>query len=189
MLPPIHVKDIIEDHDGNIWFASQDQGVFRYNARLPNKQGKAIKNITAKEGLGDNYVGGIAQDKAGNFWFTMKDGICRYNANPNDSIGQGETFTDFTYKDGIGGREIWGLLIEESGIIWITARGYTTRFDPTIPTTNPNAFTVFTESDGINCCVQSMYQDQSGRMWWGTGQGLHRFDGTSFYQVKQDGPW
>jgi ligand-binding sensor domain-containing protein len=34
-----------------------------------------------------------------------------------------------------------------------------------------------------------MYQDKSGNMWWGTGQGLYRFDGKQFYQVKQKGPW
>ena len=31
LLPAIHVKDIIEDRDGNLWFASKDMGVFRYN--------------------------------------------------------------------------------------------------------------------------------------------------------------
>ncbi len=34
-----------------------------------------------------------------------------------------------------------------------------------------------------------MYQDRSGNMWWGAGQGLYRFDGNRFYQVKQNGPW
>jgi ligand-binding sensor domain-containing protein len=60
LLAPIKVKDIMEDKTGNIWFASQDNGVFRYD-------GKAIKNITEKEGLGDNYAGGMIQDKTGNF--------------------------------------------------------------------------------------------------------------------------
>lgn len=173
LLPPINVKDIMEDNNGNIWFASQDKGVFRYD-------GKKVYNITEKEGLSDNYAGGMAQDKAGDFWFTMKDGICRYD---------GKTFTNFTTKDGIGGSEIWGIFIEQSGIIWITARGSTTRFDPSVPISNPKAFTVFTVEDGLNCCVQSMYQDRSGNMWWGTGQGLYRFDGKRFYQVKQNGPW
>ena len=54
---------------------------------------------------------------------------------------------------------------------------------------DPQAFTVFTKEDGLNCCVQSMYQDRSGNMWWGTGQGLYRFDGKGFYQVQQNGPW
>lgn len=180
LLPPINVKDIMEDKDGNIWFASQSKGVFRYDARLPDGQGKAIKNITAKDGLGDNYAGGIAQDKMGNLWFTMKNGICRYD---------GTSFTSFTSEDGLGGRQIWGLYIEESGIIWITARGSTTRYDPSIPSSDPKAFTVFTQEDGLNCCVQSMYQDRSGRMWWGAGSGLFRFDGKRFYKVRQSGPW
>ena len=148
LLPPISIKDIMEDNMGNIWFASQDKGVFRYD-------GKAVKNITGKDGLGNNYAGGMAQDKTGNFWFTMKNGICRYDGN---------TFTEFTNKDGLGGTEIWGIYIEQSGIIWITARGSTTRFDPSIPISNPKAFTVFTVADGLNCCVQSMYQDRSGNM-------------------------
>lgn len=173
LLPPVNVKDIMEDKAGNIWFASQDNGVFRYD-------GKAIKNITEKEALGDNYAGGMAQDKTGNYWFTMKGGICRYD---------GKTFTSFTSKDGIGGSEIWGIYIEESGIIWITARGSTTRYDPSILVSKPAAFTVYTPEDGINCCVQSMYQDRSGNMWWGAGSGLHRFDGQGFYKVKQTGPW
>jgi ligand-binding sensor domain-containing protein len=172
-LSTINVAGILEDKSGNIWFASAQNGVYRYD-------GKTITPIAEKEGLGENYAGGIAQDKAGNMWFTMNTGICKYD---------GKTFTEYTAKDGLGGTEFWGLYIEESGIIWVTARGSTTRFDPSVPLTDPKAFTVFTPADGINCCVQSMYQDKSGRMWWGAGSGLYRFNGDRFYQVKQNGPW
>lgn len=180
-LPPINVAGIMEDKSGNIWFASFENGVFRYNpSALLISGGKTITNIAEKEGLGENYAGGIAEDKAGNMWFTMKNGICKYD---------GKTFTEYTHKDGLGGTEFWGIYIEQSGIIWVTARGSTTRFDPSIDISNPQAFTVFTVKDGINCCVQSMCQDRSGNMLWGTGQGLYRFDGKRFYQVKQNGPW
>ncbi len=181
LLPPVSVKGIMEDKIGNIWFASQAKGVFRYDPSASLRTGsKAIQHISDKKGLGDNYAGGIAEDKMGNIWFTMNKGICRYD---------GETFTAFTSQDGIGGSEIWGIYIEESGIIWITARGSTTRFDPAVPLSDPKAFTVFTIEDGLNCCVQSMYQDRAGNMWWGAGAGLYRFDGKRFYQVKQEGPW
>lgn len=178
LIPPVNIKDIMEDNAGNIWFASQDNGVFRYDSRLSDGQEKAIINLTEKEGLGDNYAGGMIQDITGNYWFTMKGGICRYD---------GKTYTEFTTKDGLGGGEIWGICLEKPGIIWITARGSTTRYDPDLP--NSKAFTVFTVEDGLNCCVQTMYQDRSGNMWWGTGQGIYRFDGKRFYQVKQNGPW
>jgi ligand-binding sensor domain-containing protein len=173
LLGAINIAGMMEDKAGNIWFASSDKGVFRYD-------GKTMVQYNDIEGLGENYAGGIAQDPSGNMWFTMKNGICKFDGN---------TFTAYTPKDGLGGTEFWGIIIEQSGIIWVTARGSTTRFDPSIPLPNPKAFTVFTPADGINCCVQSMYQDKSGNMWWGAGSGLFRFNGTQFYQVKQQGPW
>ena len=180
-LPPINVAGIMEDNSGNIWFASSENGVFRYN-------GKTITHIAEKEGFGNNYAGGMAQDKAGNMWFVTKNGICKYD--PSAPLrASGKTLSEYTPQDGLGGTEFWGIYIEQSGIIWVTARGSTTRFDPSVPLPNPKAFTVFTPEDGLNCCVQSMFQDRSGNMWWGSGQGLYRFDGQHFYQVKQNGPW
>jgi ligand-binding sensor domain-containing protein len=173
LLATINVAGIMEDKNENIWFASSDKGVFRYD-------GKTIVNFNEKEGLSENYAGGIAQDQIGNMWFTMKNGICKFDGN---------NFTEYTPKDGLGGTEFWGIIIEQSGIVWVTARGSTTRFDPSIPLPNTKAFTVFTPDDGLNCCVQSMFQDESGNMWWGAGSGLFRFDGKRFYQVKQTGPW
>lgn len=177
LLAAINVSDILEDKAGNIWFATHNNGVFKYS---PDKVGEKITNFSEKVELGENYAGGMIQDKAGNIWFTMKYGISRYDR---------KTFTDFTSKDGLGGTEFWGICQENSGIIWVTARGRTTRFDPSLSKTDPKAFTAFTPNDRLNCCVQSMYQDKSGNMWWGTGQGLYRFDGKRFYQVKLTGPW
>jgi len=182
-LPPMNVAGIMEDKNGTIWFASSDRGVFRYDPGGAVE--KTIVNFNEKEGLGENYAGGMAQDKMGNMWFAMKNGICKFD--PRQAVGK--NFTEYTSKDGLGGTEFWGLIIEQSGIIWITARGSTTRFDPSVTLPNPKAFTVFTSADGFTCCVQSMFQDKSGNMWWGTGQGLFRFDGKRFYQVKQKGPW
>ncbi len=173
LLNSIDVAGIFEDKNGNIWFASSDKGVYRYD-------GKVIVNFNQKAGLGANYAGGIAQDPLGNMWFTMKNGICKFD---------GKNFTEYTANDGLGGTEFWGVIVEQSGIVWITARGSTTRFDSSIPLPNPKAFTVFTSADGINCCVQSMFQDKSGNMWWGAGNGLFQFDGKRFYQVKKKGPW
>ncbi|HEX8548562.1 MAG TPA: histidine kinase, partial [Cytophagaceae bacterium] len=72
-----------------IWFASFDKGVYSYD-------GRSIVNFNQKEGLGENYAGGIAQDKAGNTWFATKNGICKYD---------GKSFTEYTSKDGLGGTE------------------------------------------------------------------------------------
>lgn len=188
-LPSINVSGIMEDKNGNIWIATSANGVYRYDPSAASRPGsKSITNITDKESLGDNYAGGMAEDNDGNIWFVMKNGICKYD--PSASLKTGKNiFTEYTSKDGLGGIEFWGIYIEKSGIIWITARGSTTRFDPSLDKSDPKSFTVFTPKDGLNCCVQSMYQDRSGNMWWGAGSGLFRFDGKKFYQVKKNGPW
>ena len=93
LLPLVNVAGIMEDKNGNIWFASWDKGVFCYD-------GKTIVNFNEKEGLSWNYAGGMAQDKIGDMWFTMKNGICKFD---------GKTFTEYTPKDGLGGTEFWLL--------------------------------------------------------------------------------
>ena len=187
VIPDQPVTAMLEDRNGHLWIAIQNDGVYRLNPTA-GTEAMAISHITGKEGLGGNYAGGMAVDKAGNIWMTMKDGICRYDPTASKQSDT-DPFTEYTFEDGIGGTEIWGLWIESSGIIWITARGATTRFDPSMTLPDSNAFTVYTPEDGLNCCVQSMYEDRSGRMWWGAGSGLYRFDGKGFFQVKQNGPW
>lgn len=172
-LPAISFTNMLQDNTGNIWFASADSGVYRFD-------GNKISNITEKDGLISNNVGAMLQDKKGIIWFSTNKGISRYN---------GQTFTQLTTNEGIPNNDIWGIYEEKSGVIWITARGSTTRYHPDVDKKGENSFTVFTPNDGINCCVQSMYQDRAGNMWWGAGSGLFRFDGKQFYQVKQKGPW
>jgi ligand-binding sensor domain-containing protein len=99
--PKMNVAGMMQDRIGHIWIVTSDKGVFCYD-------GKKLTHITDKVGFGDNYAGGLAQDKAGNLWFTMKNGICKYD---------GKIFTEYTAKDGLGGTEFWGLIIEKSGII------------------------------------------------------------------------
>ena len=50
--------DILEDRRGNIWFASLDSGVYYYN-------GKTFQHFTTREGLVNNGVMCIYEDKAG----------------------------------------------------------------------------------------------------------------------------
>jgi ligand-binding sensor domain-containing protein len=175
----------LQDKAGNLWFGTTGDGLFKYD-------GKSFTQYTTSNGLNHNSVNHILEDKDGKIWIGTDAGLVLYDpARRSDSASLragGKTLTEYTAKDGLGGTEFWGIYIEESGIIWVTARGSTTRFDPSIPLPNPKAFKVFTPADGLNCCVQSMFQDKSGNMWWGTGQGLYRFDGARFYQVKKNGP-
>lgn len=173
LLPAISFSNMLQDNKGTIWFASADSGVYRLD-------GNSVRSITEKDGLISNHVGAMLQDKTGIIWFSTNKGISRYD---------GKNFRQLTSNEGIPNNDIWGIYEEKSGVIWITSRGNTTRYNPSADKKGSNPFTVFSPENGINCCVQSMYQDREGNMWWGAGSGLFRFDGKQFYQVKQKGPW
>ncbi|MEO8475346.1 MAG: two-component regulator propeller domain-containing protein [Chryseolinea sp.] len=76
---------VIEDKDGNFWFASTDSGVYFYD-------GKSIRNFTTANGLPSNRVHEIYQDTSGNIWFGSMGGASRYD---------GKSFQTFTTEQGL----------------------------------------------------------------------------------------
>ena len=75
------VYSILEDKAGVLWFATEKNGVWRYD-------GKTFTNLTTKDGLGNNSVFCIVEDGEGHLWFGTRDvGLSRYD---------GRTFTGFS---------------------------------------------------------------------------------------------
>ncbi len=85
---------ILEDKKGMIWLGTDEDGVFSYDARLNDEvgQGKTFKNYTTADGLVNNSVRSIIEDKDGNLWFgTRWFGLSRFD---------GKIFTTFSeYKE------------------------------------------------------------------------------------------
>ena len=73
------INCIFQDENGNYWFASNGEGVYSYD-------GKTLIQFTTKDGLCDNQVFTIQEDKQGNIWFLTVGGISRFD---------GKTFTTF----------------------------------------------------------------------------------------------
>ena len=64
-----------------MWFTTNDNGVWRYD-------GKSFSNFTTKDGLINNSVFSVLEDRSGNLWFgTRNGGLSRYD---------GKTFTSFS---------------------------------------------------------------------------------------------
>ena len=169
MLSDKLVFKIIEDQNGNIWFATDGNGIFKY------KNGEFI-HLTAKNELTDNNVADILEDKKGNVWIgTFNGGVSKFD---------GTTYTNFT-KDGIiTGEETYNFYEDRQGNIWFTAEGYGVyRYDG-------NNFKQFTTEVGLTSNVtQSILEDKKGQVWFGSWQGLCIFDGEKFMDAKHKEPW
>lgn len=123
------------------------------------------KRITVEQGLSQNSVQTLLQDKRGFLWFATSDGLNRYD---------GYTFTIYRHNDtdsaSLPHSWIAALCETRDGMLWIgTAEGVamlnpkTQRF--TVYKHNPNN----AESIGADG-VLSMMEDQSGVLWIGMRQ-------------------
>lgn len=167
--------DVLEDRKGNLWFASQDSGVYCYNPRLaigkslPTGQA-GFQHFTTKDGLASNEVLHIYEDRAGNIWF----GANRYDGN---------SFRNFTTKDGFPTNNIRLLLEDKTGKLWFGAQG------ENMFVYDGKTFTVLKNEEGkaFNN-VSSIIEDKKGNIWFGA-DGLWRYDGLTFTKVSQSGAY
>jgi ligand-binding sensor domain-containing protein len=172
---PVHmlsdklVFKIVEDKNGTIWFATDGNGIFKYN------NGK-FTHLTTKNGLVDNSTADILEDSQGNIWIgTFYGGVSKFD---------GKTYTNFT-KDGIiTGDETYNLYEDSQGNVWFTAEGYGVyRYDG-------KNFKQFTTEVGLTSNVTlSILEDNKGQVWFGSWQGLCIFDGEKFVDAKLKEPW
>jgi ligand-binding sensor domain-containing protein len=159
--------DVLEDRRGNLWFASTDSGVYNYN-------GKTFKHFTTREGLADNRVMCIYEDKAGNIWFATGGGASRYD---------GKSFQNFTTKEGLSTNDLTTIMEDKTGKLWFGTRGEPCFYDG-------KTFTIFKNKDGKAFKnVWSIIEDKKGSIWFGDVDGLWRYDGRTFAKVSQRGAY
>jgi len=158
--------DVLEDRKGNLWFASKDSGVYYYN-------GKSFQHFTTREGLANNLVMSIYEDKAGNIWFGG-GGLSRYD---------GKSFQNFTTKDGLAPNGARTIMEDKTGKLWIaTGDGpffYDGKTFAGLKNKNGKAFKN----------VWSVIEDKKGSIWFGDVDGLWRYDGSNFTKVSQKGAY
>lgn len=168
-LKPKMVQSIIEDNNGDLWFATDGLGVYKYN-------GEQFYHYTTDEGLCDNSITCIVEDSKGNYWFgSAFGGLSKYD---------GTSFTTINDANGIGSNEVSHIYEDKKGYVWFSSEGYGVyRYDG-------KNLRNYNEEEGLNVsAVQSIFEDKEGRFWVGGGGGLYRLDGQNFVNVKRTGPW
>lgn len=183
------IDDAIQDKEGNLWFATTGEGVYRYD-------GKNFIQFTEKDGLGSNYVFCIITDNADNIWFGTADGASYYDGKkfthiPITAIKENYTSYQKTKPDIYGvptpyENYVWSMLKDKTGIIWLGTWDGVYRYDG-------KNFTQFVQYGGIldNMGVQlrgieSMLEDNTGKIWFGGRKtvGVYCYDGKQIINMK-----
>lgn len=69
-LAAIHVRAIHEDRDGHLWIGTYGSGLFRL-------RGDTAIAVTVRDGLAENVISSILEDRSGRFWMSGNRGIQR----------------------------------------------------------------------------------------------------------------
>jgi ligand-binding sensor domain-containing protein len=136
-----------------------------YQNCLAQKQRIRFQHITSDEGLSNNTVETICQDKRGFMWFGTRDGLNRY-----DGINVVVFRNSLQNKSSISQNLINDIYEDRSGALWIATSEALDLFIPETET-----FQHFSPDKSITA-VNDIAEDRNGQLWVGTNKGLFRFD-------------
>jgi len=174
---------LLEDSKGNFWFGSIGSGVYKYD-------GKAFQHFTTKDGLINNEIVCIYEDKSGSVWFGANGGVSRYD--PGRAVGKsfrnykmnggsmaqdltGIPFPDFTRPP----HEINAIIEDRTGKFWFGTRDNTFVYDRKTFTNTTHFGQPFTN-------VRWIIEDKKGNIWLGGNDGLWRYNGITFTNIARN---
>jgi signal transduction histidine kinase/ligand-binding sensor domain-containing protein len=129
-------------------------------------------HLTTADGLSQDTVIDILQDRRGFMWFGTGDGLNRYDGNAfvvfkHDPDDPGSLSHNF----------IRDVLEDEKGHLWVAAYPGVNRFDPTTERVIRYVHDPENRNGLAGDSVESIARDSRGQLWFGTSEsGLDRFD-------------
>lgn len=168
---------VFQTTNGTYWFGSDVDGVFKV-------EDDVITQFTTKDGLINNRIRGIQEDKQGNIYISTLDGICKFD---------GESFTTLKPVK----ENVWRLHPDD---LWFSMLGnngengpyrydgqklYQLEFPKHFM--EEEYFAKFPNKLWSPYEVYPIYKDNEDNMWFGTSNfGLCRYDGTSHSWLYED---
>jgi len=164
--PRTSVYTIHADATGHVWFGGAAAGtrLYRYTLPTSSEPGQLIA-FTTGQGLSDDDILSIEEDKFGHLWFgSFEGGLTRYTPS---LAGQAGAFVQFRKQDGIPDNRIWSITKDHRGNLWFCTDGGGLVFH------DGASFVNITEKEGLsNDHVLSSLLDRDGNLWFGTRFGL-----------------
>ncbi|MCB9334736.1 MAG: hypothetical protein H6586_01190 [Flavobacteriales bacterium] len=157
----VTINDILIDRDKDIWFATQENGIFLQH---PDK---SIINITKSNGLKNNHIITIYQDRTGNIWFgSAGSGLVKLGT---------KAFTYFDNIEGLNSPSIFSITEDNHKNIWITT------IDDGIYKYDFKSVTHYNINNSIpGNIIRSSTRDHEGNLWFASNNGLLKYSNGKF---------
>lgn len=198
-----NIRCIFQDNQNNFWFASDGEGLFRYD-------GKTILQFTDKNGLCGNFVRLIQQDKEGYLIISTGNGVCVFDGKQFNTLNSTENnsntneFSDIVLLFGNYYQNkslnqfqipqtskltksysqtpyaIYSSFKDSKGNIWFgtESRGVCKYDGQTF---------VWLDNEELGLAIRSIFEDKNGNIWIGNnGYGLFRYDGKTLINFTKE---
>ncbi|PAU93101.1 hypothetical protein CK503_13100 [Aliifodinibius salipaludis] len=152
------VRDVLEDNNGVIWFATREG--------LTKLEDGNFRTYTTRHGLPDNRLRDLALTESGELWIASRGGLCRIFE---------EEISCFTEQDGLINNRIQSISTDENNNVWLGTEEGASYF-------SAGEFKNYSADEGLaNNIIHSTYYDTEGNIWFGTfGGGISLFLGDQF---------
>lgn len=106
------ISSFCESKDGSLWIGSNGYGL--YHRTIGEDGQEHFEAMTLEDGLVNNAVKGIVEDRNGRLWITTLNGLSVYDPNL-------KTFTNYSQYDGLVSPHFYwnSAIISEQGIIYL----------------------------------------------------------------------
>jgi ligand-binding sensor domain-containing protein len=160
-------QGILFDNDGALWITSLGDGLRR--SRAPEllrgrikEFSTAVESFTAKDGLSDDVVFAILQDREGNIWVGTHSGLDRFLKTNLAPVGLPFKPWSGVLAAGDAG-DVW---VENVALMIRVHGGLADRGDHRIP-----------------CEAEAAYHDPARAIWWICSDGIYRYNAGRYTRI------
>lgn len=164
-LDNLYVYDLMVDSSNHLWIGA-DSGLYEVDL-----ESKKVNHFTIDDGLADDAVFHIFEDREGRKWIGTYYGLNLYD---------GKSFKTYRIKDGLVHNQINYVTQDDKGDIWVGTRGGISLLK-SVKKKGPFKIENFGKKDGMNLLnTHFLWFDKNGFLWQGTNGGLQKLDVESY---------
>lgn len=161
--------DLLVDRGGDVWVATGGGGLIRRRRSTADSAVLIERLNRAENGLVNDYVHSLFQDRDGRIWVGTRGGLSRL------------TETSIAPMQGLLAGEdpyVYSVLSSIDGTLWMGTGGGAIQIIG-------DKVRHYTETDGLpGRVVTAFYQDAAGTLWTATTNGMARLTGRRFGSIK-----